>query len=102
MAHFGKLSASTCQLGASTFYITSMWLVYMLLCDQKTFYIGISDDFPNRFKQHKNKLVISAKQFSYHRFVYAERYISKYEAAKKEKQLKGWSHAKKQMLVDGK
>ena len=74
----------------------------MLLCDQKTFYIGISDDFKNRFIQHKNKLVISTKKYSDHKFVYSERYNTKYEAAKREKQLKGWSHAKKQMLVDGK
>lgn len=72
----------------------------MLLCDQKTFYIGISDDFKNRFNQHKNKLVISTKKFSDHRFVYAENYSTKYDAAKREKQLKGWSHKKKQMLVD--
>lgn len=31
-----------------------------------------------------------------------KKYQSKYETAKREKQLKGWSHAKKQMLVDGK
>ena len=31
----------------------------------------------------------------------AEKYENKYEAAKRERQLKGWSHAKKQMLVDG-
>jgi predicted GIY-YIG superfamily endonuclease len=34
--------------------------------------------------------------------VYSEQYLNKYEAAKREQQIKGWSHAKKQMLVDGK
>jgi putative endonuclease len=74
----------------------------MLLCDQKNFYIGISDDVPNRYLQHKKKLNISTKKFSDLEFVYAEKYESKYDAAKREKQLKGWSHAKKQMLIDGK
>ncbi len=78
-----------------------MWFVYMLLCDQKTFYIGISDDIPNRYFQHKNNQNISTKKFSDLRFVYAEKYPTKYEAAKREKQLKGWSHAKKQMLING-
>ncbi|MBI4078874.1 MAG: GIY-YIG nuclease family protein [Candidatus Levybacteria bacterium] len=80
----------------------TLWLVYMLLCDQKTFYIGISDDIKNRYLQHKNKLNISTKKFSDIRLVYAERYSNKYEAASREQQLKGWSHAKKQMLINGK
>ncbi len=79
-----------------------MWMTYMLLCDQKTFYIGISDDVNNRLRQHKSKQVISTKKFSDHRLVYCEEYDSKYEAAKREKQLKGWSHAKKQLLIDRK
>lgn len=79
-----------------------MWFVYMLLCDQKTFYIGISDDFKHRFLQHKNKLNISTKKFSDLEVVYAEKYSSKFDAAKREQQLKGWSHAKKQMLIEGK
>lgn len=74
----------------------------MLLCDQKAFYIGITDDFFSRFSQHQNKLNISTKKFSDLTFVYAEKYENKYAAAKREKQLKGWSHKKKQMLVDGK
>lgn len=72
----------------------------MLICDQKSFYIGISDDLKNRFSLHKNKQNISTKKFSELQIVYAEKYPTKYEAAKREKQLKGWSHAKKQMLID--
>ena len=78
------------------------WFVYMLLCDQKTFYIGISDDLKNRLSQHKNKQNISTKKFSDLRLIYAERYLNKLDATKREKQLKGWSHTKKQMLIDGK
>lgn len=78
------------------------WFIYMLLCDQKTFYVGITDGFISRFTQHRNKQNISTKKFSAIKFVYAEKYENKYKAAKREKQLKGWSHSKKQMLVDGK
>lgn len=53
-----------------------MWFVYMLLCDQKTFYIGISDNLPQRYLQHKNKLNISTKKFSDLRLVYAEQYLT--------------------------
>lgn len=78
-----------------------MWYVYILLCDEKTFYVGISDDLKNRFLQHKNKQSTFTKQFSRFTLVYSERYENKYEAAKRERQLKGWSFAKKQMLIDG-
>ncbi|MDD5147179.1 MAG: GIY-YIG nuclease family protein [Candidatus Daviesbacteria bacterium] len=77
------------------------WFVYMLLCDQKTFYIGITTELVNRFSQHKNKLSKATVEFSDLKLVYCEKYLSEHEAALREKQLKGWSHAKKQKLVDG-
>ena len=74
----------------------------MLLCDQKTFYTGITDDVVNRLKQHKDKQSFFTKKFSGVKFVYAEQYKSKYQAARREKQIKGWSRAKKQMLLERK
>lgn len=65
------------------------WIVYMLLCDSKTFYTGITDDFVSRFTQHKNKQNISTKKFADLKFVYAEKYENKYNAAKKGKTVKG-------------
>jgi putative endonuclease len=73
----------------------------MLLCDQKTFYVGITNDLINRLKQHYDKQSVYTKQFSDLRLVYAEKYQNKYDAAKREKQLKRWSHAKKQKLLKG-
>lgn len=78
------------------------WFVYMLLCDGKTFYIGITSDLINRISQHKTKDSFFTKKFSNIRLVYSEQYKSEHEGAVREKQLKGWSRAKKQMLVDGK
>ena len=74
----------------------------MLLCDQKTFYVGISDNPAKRLVEHKAGKSLHTKKFFDLRFVYCEKYSGKHEAALREKQLKGWSHAKKQMLVDGK
>jgi putative endonuclease len=81
---------------------TKHWFVYMLLCDHKTFYLGISDNVRMRFVSHINKQNLSTKKFSELQMVYLEEYENKYEAAKREKQLKGWSHAKKQLLTEGK
>lgn len=79
-----------------------MWFVYMLFCDQKTFYVGITSDIVNRIKQHKNKNSFFTKKFSDLKLVYCEKYKSEHEAVLREKQLKGWSKTKKKMLIEGK
>lgn len=82
--------------------ISKDWYVYLLLCDQKTFYIGITDNFIERLKAHKNKQSIFTRKFSELRLMYCEKYSTKHQAVMREKQLKGWSRAKKQMLINGK
>ena len=77
-----------------------MWFVYLLLCDNKTFYIGITNNVKSRLNKHKNKQSLHTKKFSNLKLVYCECYKNKFEAAKRERQLKGWSHVKKQMLVN--
>jgi len=78
-----------------------MWYVYLLLCDKKTFYVGITTDVKNRLSVHKTKQSFFTKKFSQVNLVYCEKYTTEKNAAKREKQLKGWSRAKKQMLIDG-
>jgi len=78
-----------------------MWYVYMLLCDQNTFYVGITPNLKERIQEHRNKKSFFTKKYSELKPVYLEKYLSKTGAAKREKQLKGWSRAKKQMLVSG-
>lgn len=82
--------------------IPQEWHVYMLLCDNKEYYIGITPNMQKRFLEHRNKLSLATREFSNIELVYCERYSNKYLAAKREKQFKGWSRAKKQMLVAGK
>ena len=79
-----------------------MWYLYVLFCDEKTFYVGITNNISQRVQQHRNGDSFFTKKFSRIELVYGERYNLQTEAAQREKQLKGWSHAKKQMLVDGK
>lgn len=77
------------------------WFVYMLLCDQKTFYIGFTADIVNRLMQHCRGQSFFTKQFSEIKLIYCEKYLTEKDAVKREKQLKGWSHAKKQKLLTG-
>jgi len=73
----------------------------MLLCDRKIFYIGITNNITERFLSHKTKKSFFTKKFSDLKFVYAEKYEDKFKSAKREKQLKGWGNAKKQLLIEG-
>lgn len=82
--------------------MNNIWLVYLLLCDQKTFYVGITTDVGKRLIEHKGKQSFFTKKFSDIKLVYCEKYESEHEAAMREKQLKGWSRTKKQMLIDRK
>ena len=65
-----------------------MWYVY--LCDRNgQLYIGITTDVGHRMRQHKARLL------------YTEVYEDKHEAAKRERQIKGWRREKKLALIKG-
>lgn len=72
-----------------------MWMVYLLLCDQKIIYTGITSDLKNRLRQHKNGQSKFTKRFNKIELIYTEKFIEKTEAAKREKEIKGWSKKKK-------
>lgn len=76
--------------------------VYLFLCDQKTFYVGITDNPRERLSEHRIGKSLFTKKFSDIKFVYCEIHPNKHRAALREKQIKGWSRVKKQMLVDRK
>ena len=72
-----------------------MWCVYVLLCNEKIFYVGITNDLKNRLRQHGNKQSTYTKQFSEIRLVYKEEFKNRDRAVKREKEIKGWSRKKK-------
>ncbi len=73
----------------------------MLLYDDKTFYIGITNKLKSRLSGHRQGTTTFTKKFTDIQLVYFEKYGNKYAAAARERQLKKWSHAKKQKLIDG-
>ncbi len=77
------------------------WYVYILLCDHKTYYVGITYDVKQRLNSHKSKSNIATKEYSHIELIYREVYKTRIEAEKREKQLKGWSVAKKKALITG-
>jgi len=77
------------------------WYIYILLCDKKTYYVGLTSNLLNRFKSHMRKENIATKEFNFIQLIYKEKYILRKTAEKREKQLKGWSVAKKKALIKG-
>lgn len=76
------------------------WFVYILLCRDNSYYVGITPNVKRRLQLHN-----SGKGAQYTRIrlpvslLYQEKYQHKSEARKREIQLKGWSRKKKEMLI---
>ena len=74
--------------GRCTFFKVAMWYVYICKKNDKL-YTGITTDLENRLRQHRNPVLL-----------HSEEYQAKREAAKREKQIKGWSKEKKLNLAN--
>lgn len=77
------------------------WFVYILLCDQKTYYIGLTHNLDQRVKSHQAKNNLATKEFSDLKLVYYEHYSTRHQSEKREQQLKRWTVAKKKALIEG-
>ena len=76
--------------------------VYILRCADGSYYVGRTDDLEGRAKAHNDGR--GARYTSMRRpvqLVYSESYDSLAKAIERERQLKRWSHSKKQALIVG-
>ncbi len=76
--------------------------VYNLNCSDGTLYVGQTRDHPQRLRKH------NAGKASRHtrtrrpvQLAYAENHATRTQATRRERQLKGWSQAKKAALIEG-
>lgn len=76
-----------------------MWTVYLLLCDQKIIYTGVTDNFDRRWLGYRNKTSRFTKKFSDLKVLHTENYKTEVEAVKREKEIKGWRRKKKFELI---
>jgi len=77
------------------------YYVYILLCSDSTFYTGMTNDLERRLMQHKakkSKDSYTSTRLPIQLLWYLE-CTNPSEAIKIEKQIKGWSHKKKQALI---
>ena len=78
------------------------YTVYILECDDKSYYTGHSRNEQLRLLRHQHKDGAEyTKKHIPKSIVYTESFNSKTEAIRREIQLKKWSHAKKKALIDG-
>jgi tRNA/rRNA methyltransferase len=78
------------------------WHTYILLCSDGSYYVGHTEDPAKRIDTHNaGHAAVYTKNRRPVELVYSEPHSSKSEAITREKQIKRWSKAKKQALVDG-
>jgi len=77
-----------------------MWFVYILECQDGSFYTGITDDLKRRFSDHKNgKGGHYTRSHKPRHIVYSEKVATRSDALKREYQIKSWRREKKLELI---
>ncbi len=73
-----------------------MWFVYIIQCEDNSFYTGATNNLERRFLEHKNgrggRYTRSHKPV---RIIYSENFTTKSDALKREIEIKNWNRFKK-------
>jgi predicted GIY-YIG superfamily endonuclease len=78
------------------------WYVYILACDNKSFYVGHTRDLSSRFDRHRSGTGAAHTALNAPTAIlYHECFSTELEAVQRERQLKRWSRAKKEALIAG-
>lgn len=78
------------------------YYIYILRNPQNKLYIGFTIYIPQRQKRHdKGDASLFTKRFKDFHLVHKEEFDTQLEAMRREKQLKGWTRAKKEALIVG-
>ena len=76
--------------------------MYILKCNDNTYYIGSTKNLEYRIEQHNNG---EGSEYTKHRLpvklVYFEECLNIKDAFLREKQVQGWSHKKREALING-
>lgn len=78
------------------------WYVYILECQDASFYTGVTDNITRRFKEHASgKGGVYTETNRPTKILHFESFQSRSLAESREKQIKKWSKAKKLALIQG-
>ncbi len=77
------------------------YYVYILKCNDDSYYTGVTNNVENRFKQHSEGLDTKSYTFSRRplELVFTREFNRPLPAIAFEKQVKGWSRKKKEALI---
>ena len=76
--------------------------VYILRCADGAFYVGHTDDLGKRMAEHEEGVCCRyTRKRRPVELAYFDAFDSRAEVLEKERQLKGWSRAKKEALIRG-
>jgi len=79
----------------------SHYYVYIMNNKSRTLYIGYTNDLFCRVMEHKQKTLAGfTSRYNINKLLYWETYENSQVALKREKQLKGWTRAKKIALIE--
>ncbi len=74
-------------------YIKTNW-------NNQVLYVGVTNDLKRRLSEHRQGLVDGfTKQYHIHKLIYYEHYGDVQDAIRREKEIKGWTRAKKNALI---
>jgi putative endonuclease len=75
---------------------------YILECSDNSFYVGVTNNVGRRFLEHSTGINENAYTFKRRpvKLVFCKRFDKPLDAIEYEKQLKGWTHAKKVALIN--
>jgi len=77
-----------------------MYYVYLIQCQNGSFYTGATSNLKRRLAEHRTKSGgWHTKLYRGIKLLHTEKYSTKKEALKREKQIKGWRRDKKLNLV---
>ena len=79
-----------------------MFFVYILVCSDGSYYVGHTHDIARRLENHAAGIAaVFTRERRPVRLVYCESQPTREEAVQRERQIKGWSRAKKEALIRG-
>jgi len=93
-------SAQAICAGRFFCYNLFMWYLYILQTKFGQFYTGITNDVKRRMAEHKDgKGAKFTRNFGFQKLLYIERFSTKSDALKREKQIQGWTRKQKSALI---
>lgn len=82
--------------------MTKTYWVYILRCSDGSYYTGSTSDIEKRISEHDNGIIkgYTSKRIPVE-LVFSEIFEDVYNAISAERQIKGWTRAKKEALING-